>query len=137
MDKHIIEKSIEIKASSKKVWRVFTDPMITRKMGGEYVTDWKVGGSFGWKGLDGNMYTKGTIIQIEAEKILKHSLLNLENNDILVSTITYKLQENNGITTLYAKEELNYEVTKDKYQEVSKGWDFALQSLKATAENLS
>jgi len=55
MSKFFIEDSIEISAPVSKVWRVFTDPVLTGQMGGEYVSDWKVGSPFGWKGLDGKM----------------------------------------------------------------------------------
>ena len=77
MSKLFVEKSIEINAPASKVWQVFTDPAITRQIGGEYVSDWKVGSSFGWKGLDGKMVTNGTILKIEPEKLLQHNLLTL------------------------------------------------------------
>jgi hypothetical protein len=47
MPKLFVEKSIEINAPASKVWRIFTDPVLTRQMGGEYVSDWKAGSSFG------------------------------------------------------------------------------------------
>jgi len=47
MSKFFIEDSIEISAPVSKVRRVFTDPVLTRQMGGEYVSDWKVGSPFG------------------------------------------------------------------------------------------
>lgn len=74
MNRRIIEKEIKINTSPNNVWRVFTDPVITSQMGDEYVTDWKTGSSFGWKGADGKMYTQGSILQLDKEKLLKHSL---------------------------------------------------------------
>jgi hypothetical protein len=41
------EKSVSINAPAAKIWRVFTDPAPSRRIGGEYVTDWKVGGGLG------------------------------------------------------------------------------------------
>jgi uncharacterized protein YndB with AHSA1/START domain len=37
MSRSVIEKKIEISAPPDKVWRVFTDPAITKQLGGEYL----------------------------------------------------------------------------------------------------
>ena len=76
MSKLSIEKSVEINAPISQVWRVFTDPVLTRQMGGEYVSDWEVGSSLRWKGLDGKILTNGTIMKLKPEKLLQHTLLN-------------------------------------------------------------
>jgi len=125
-----IEKTILINATPDKVWQVFTNPEVTRRMGGEYVSDWKVGSSFGWKGTDGKMYTQGVILQIEKNKLLQHHLFNPDGHSIL-STITYELQNNNGSTLLLAKED-----PVESYEDASAGWDAALQAVKDLAENL-
>jgi uncharacterized protein YndB with AHSA1/START domain len=49
MPNDFVETSIEINAPVSKVWRVLTDLNLTRQMGGEYVSEWRVGSSFGWK----------------------------------------------------------------------------------------
>ena len=127
-----VEKSIEITAPVSKVWQVFTNPAMTRQMGGEYVSDWKVGSGFGWKGPDGKMLTTGTILQIEPEKLLKHNLLN--SDSATISIITYELREENGRTILYAREDLTNPVTDEEYSDVMNGWDAALAALKDVAE---
>lgn len=35
--------------------------------GGEYITDWKPGSSFGWKGINGQMLTYGTVLEVQQE----------------------------------------------------------------------
>ena len=60
-----IEKSIEIHAPVLKDWRASKDPMLTRQVGREYVSEWKVGSSFSWKGLDGQIVTNGKIMKRE------------------------------------------------------------------------
>src|SRR5687768_13920664 len=92
MPKHFVEKSIEINAPVSKVWRVFTDPVLTRQMGGEYVSDWKVGSSLRWKGPDGRMLTNGTILNIEPEKLLQHNLFSSDASSAgeITSVITYE-----------------------------------------------
>lgn len=126
----ILEKSILINAIPAKVWQVFTNPAITRGMGGEYVSDWKVGSSFGWKGADGKMYTQGVILQIVPNKLLRHHLFNPDGHTVL-STITYELQDRNGNTLLLAKEE-----PVESYEDASAGWDAALRAVKDLAEAL-
>jgi len=93
MSKFFIENSIEINAPVSKVWRVFTDPVLSRQIGGEYVSDWKVGSSFGWKGLDGSMVTNGTIMKILPEKLLQHDLFDSVGS--IDSVITYAFDEKN------------------------------------------
>jgi uncharacterized protein YndB with AHSA1/START domain len=134
MDKPVIEKSIQINASAKKVWTVFTNPSITRQMGGEYLCEWKSGSSISWKGQDGTIYTNGTIIQLKPEKLIKHTVLNPGKKEQLLSVITYELIKNEDRTILNCKEELNYQMTKEQFKEASEGWDLALKTLKETAE---
>jgi uncharacterized protein YndB with AHSA1/START domain len=135
MAKVLIQKTITINASADQVWRVFTDPAVTRKLGGEYVTEWIVGSDFGWKGRDGKMHTSGFVLQFEPQKILQHSLLDRENKGVK-SVITYKLEETNGLTKLSAVEELHYGISAKEIEEINQGWDLALASVKEVAEKL-
>jgi uncharacterized protein YndB with AHSA1/START domain len=100
MQNHVINKSINIKASLKKVWRVFTDPVLTKQMGGYYETDWKPGSAIGWKGLDGKLYTKGIILEFGPEKLIKHSLLDMKDNRLLYSTSYINFSRNEIIRKL-------------------------------------
>jgi uncharacterized protein YndB with AHSA1/START domain len=134
MTKLFVDKTIEIHAPASKVWRVFTDPDLTRQMGGEYVSDWKVGSSFGFKGLDGKMLTNGTILKIEPEKLLQHKLFNSISS--IDSVITYELQEHNGDTTLYSREEFTSPVSDKEYADIVEGWNAALLAVKELAENI-
>jgi uncharacterized protein YndB with AHSA1/START domain len=134
MDKRNIKKTIKINAPTDKVWRVFTDPVITRQMGGEYVTDWKLGSSFGWKGDDGKMYTSGTILEVENRRLIKHNLFDMEDEERILSVITYKFESGGAQTTLHSLEELSYEMTDQQYKDASEGWDFALAVIKEIAE---
>lgn len=135
MENKIIEATIEINAPMDKVWSVFTIPEITKQMGGYYETDWRVGSPFGWKGQDGKLYTKGTVLEVNPKRLLKHNLFDLNDNRLL-SVITYEFTENAGITIISAKEEIKYEMTNEQFQEANEGWDFALQSVKETAEKI-
>ena len=136
MPNNFIEKSIEIHAPVSKVWRVFTDPVLTRQMGGEYVSEWTVGSSFSWKGLDGQILTNGLILNIEPEKILQHKLLStdLPSPESVISVITYKFQEEKGYTTIRAREDFSHPVTEEEYAAALEGWNAALNSVKEIAE---
>ena len=132
MSKFFIENSIEINAPVSKVWRVFTDPVLSRQIGGEYVSDWKVGSSFGWKGLDGSMVTNGTIMKILPEKLLQHDLFDSVGS--IDSVITYAFDEKNRVTTLHAREDFAHPITDQEYADALEGWDAALLAVKKTAE---
>ncbi|MDO9376270.1 MAG: SRPBCC family protein [Ferruginibacter sp.] len=136
MDKKVIAKKILINTTAENVWRVFTEPEITRQMGGEYLTDWKVGSSFSWKGTDGNIYTHGAILQLIPNEILKHSLFSPDDPKHILSAITYRLEETDGITTLFAREERTYDMTDEEYEGAGGGWEYALNLLREKAENL-
>jgi uncharacterized protein YndB with AHSA1/START domain len=133
MSRLFIEKSIEINAPASRVWRVFTDPALTRKMGGEYASAWKVGSPFGWKGLNGTMLTNGTITKIVPGKLLQHELFNSVGS--INSVITYEFSEADRVTTVHAREDFNQPVTDREIAEAAEGWDAALLAVKAVAEN--
>lgn len=131
-----ISKEIEINTTADKVWHVFINPAVTRLMGGEYVSDWKVGGPIGWKGKDGAMYTNGSILQVEPGKVLKHDLQALDGERRLLSVITYRFLESEGATKVQATEELNYTADREQLEDMADGWEFALAALKDIAEGL-
>ena len=132
MPNSFIERTIEINAPVSRVWRVFTDPALTRKMGGEYVSEWKVGSAFGWKGSDGKMLTNGTILQIMPEELLQHELLNTLGS--VNSVITYQFAQKHQVTTLHAREEFAGDISDEDYADAVAGWDAALRAVKETAE---
>jgi len=132
MSESFIEKWIEISAPVSKVWSVFTDPVLTRQMGGEYVSDWKVGSPFQWKGLDGTIITNGSIVDVLPERRLKHNLLNSVGS--INSVITYEFEEENGNTILHAREDFAQPIPENEYADAAEGWDAALLAVKETAE---
>jgi uncharacterized protein YndB with AHSA1/START domain len=136
MPDNFVEKSIQIAAPVSKVWRVFTDPVLTRQMGGEYLTDWKVGSSLRWKSLDGHLLTNGSILKVEPEKILQHNLVSADavSAGSILSVITYEFQNQNGLTMLLAREDFVRPITDEEYDAALEGWDAALQSVKEIAE---
>jgi uncharacterized protein YndB with AHSA1/START domain len=132
MPNQFVESSIEINAPVSKVWRVFTDPILTREMGGEYVSDWKVGSSFGWKGPEGEMLTNGSIVEIAPEKLLQHNLFGADGSTL--SVITYEFSEKDGHTTIRAREDFSHSIDEAAYFDAIAGWEAALHAVKEIAE---
>lgn len=78
MNKELISKSsIDINASSTKIWKALVEPEIAKKyfFGAEIVTDWKVGSPITFKGeFNGNKYEeKGILLNIEPNTQLQYS----------------------------------------------------------------
>ncbi|TGN08289.1 SRPBCC family protein [Leptospira ilyithenensis] len=139
MDFSFIETKILIHAKPSTVWEVFTNPILTRQMGGEYVTNWKQGSSFGWKGLDGKMLTRGKILEIEPDSYFKHSLFETiasEEGDspIINSVITYRFEKEDEFTELIGREDFKVPINQKEYENIRSGWKLALEAVKATAE---
>jgi len=130
----LIEKSILINATPDKVWAVFTDPQLTKKMGGSYKTDWIPGSFFGWQSLSGTQVSYGKILEYRPGEYLKHELYTGEDMQQLCSVITYSTSTEKGHTLLEAKE-VTFELTEEELHEVTGGWDAALQELKRVAES--
>lgn len=135
MENKIIEATIEINAPLHKVWSVFTNPNITKQMGGYYDTDWKIGSSFGFKKADGNRLTNGTLLDFQAERLIKHNLFE-PNSETIMAVITYEFSEKDGITILKGKEELTQPLDKVTFDDASAGWKSALDFVKQIAEAL-
>lgn len=133
-----IERSMKIHAPAAKVWSTFTEPEYTRKFGGEFVTDWNVGSSFGWRGIDGKMYTRGHILQIDPGKLLQYNIIRDSSKGnvgpSIFSTITYELHEDGEYTTLLAREEFVSSLTEQEYTLAGAAWFEALARVKEMAE---
>ena len=133
---NLIKKTISISATPQAVWRVFTDPSVTKKMGGHYISTWKVGETLQWKGEDGQLSTYGIILEIETERLLKHSLYDMKTKSRITSIITYRLEDQESYTLFHAEEVLTFDMREDDFEDALDGWDMALASIKELAENL-
>jgi hypothetical protein len=109
-----VERSIEIDAPASAVWSVFTDPRLTRQLGGEYVTNWTIGGSFGWKG-SGLGPSAGSA-------------------PATMSVITYRLRGDADRTILTGREDFTAPLDDSEHADATDGWEAALLAVKALAE---
>ena len=123
MSKLFLKNTINIKAPASKVWDALVNPEQTKKymFGCETVSDWKQGSSLLWKGsYEGKemVFVKGTIADIQPNKLLAYTVIDPNNSSIPdvpenYLTVTYELTNENEETVLT--------VTQGDYSKVAEG----------------
>lgn len=114
MNKELISKSsIDINASSYKIWEALVKPEIAKNyfFGAEIITDWKVGSPITFKGeFNGNEYEeKGVLLNVEPNAQLQYS--HWSNFDGLPDepgnyrTWTFDINEEDGASQLSITED--------------------------------
>jgi uncharacterized protein YndB with AHSA1/START domain len=131
-----VDKAYQIYAPASKIWKFFTVPFFSRKMGGQYLTDWKEGSPLSWRNLEGEIVTNGTILKIIPEKLLKHTILDTQDPKRVSVTaiLTYEFYEKEGITTIFTIEEFTHPISEKEYNDAKAGWDAALLFIKELVE---
>jgi uncharacterized protein YndB with AHSA1/START domain len=135
-----LSTSIDINASIEKVWFALTDKEMIKQYfwGTEINTDWKKGSPISYTGTwEGTTYEdKGFILEIEKEKIFKHSYwssfwgADADPEDF--SVITYRLSASGSQTTLSVTQE---GFKDEQSREHSLGnWNSILENIKNLAE---
>ncbi len=145
-----VQNTIQINASSAKVWRVLTESEFTKvyMFGCELISDWEVGTPLLWKIMHERkemIPVKGKILAIHVPHLLKYSVIDafatyadIPENHLHV---TYELSETNGTTTLTVTQD-GFEQAADgekRYQDVynnGEGWNPILVQMKALAEGI-
>lgn len=129
-----------INAPVATIWNALTDKELIKKyfFGTDVESDWKKGSAIQFTGeWEGNSYLdKGTILDIEKEKLLKYdywsSMSGLEDKPGNYATITYFLEEKNGQTELTVTQKGFRD--QEAYEHSSQGWKDVLQGLKKQVE---
>lgn len=136
----ILEVSTLINASKSVVWKALTDPEQIKKylFGTETISDWKIGSPITFSGVwEGKPYIdKGTILQIEKEKILKYnywsSFSGTEDVPANYANITYSLKERDGQTMFTILQDGIK--TKEARDHSEQNWRMVMNSLKELLE---
>lgn len=136
----ILEVSTLINASKSVVWKALTDPEQIKKylFGTETISDWKIGSPITFSGVwEGKPYIdKGTILQIEKEKILKYnywsSFSGTEDVPANYANITYSLKEKDGQTMFTILQDGIK--TKEARDHSEQNWRMVMNSLKELLE---
>src|SRR5688572_7414475 len=138
----IVEKSVEIAASTHQVWRVLTDPdMILQWMGGAHIeSTWELGSDITFSGTMPNFNKKyrdrGTVLAVEREKILQYShwsemkrLPDVPENRTIITFTLELIDEKTRLT--FRQENFHSEV---EYKHANFFWGVALHVMKNLLE---
>jgi uncharacterized protein YndB with AHSA1/START domain len=135
-----LHTSISINAPKSKVWMALIDPEQVKKyfFGTILKSDWKVGSAITFSGeWEGKPYMdKGTILQIETEKILKYSYWSsfsgTEDKPENYANIVYSLEEKNGETVFSILQDGIK--TKEARDHPEQNWKMVMNNLKELLE---
>jgi len=141
MDRYI-KHAITIDATPAKVWQALTDKELIRQymFGTETTCDWQKGSKLTYTGeYEGHKYNDGgEILEIEPEKILKHSywssMSGVEDIPENYAIVTYSITTGDNGTTLTVEQENS--PTERMHEGANKHWPMSLQSIKELVEKL-
>ncbi len=137
----IATASVTIDATRAEVWDALTNPQVIKQymFGTNVVSDWRVGSPIVWTGeWQGRPYEdKGTILQIEPERLIKYSHFSPlsgqpdvpENYHI----VTVELSNQGSSTRVTLKQDHND--TEQDREHSQQNWQMMLESLKKLLEN--
>lgn len=146
----VITNSIKINSPIFNVWDALVNPEQTQKymFGCKAISDWKKGDSLLWEGTyEGKsmVFVKGEIVEIEPLEKLVYTVIDPNNSAIPdvpenYLTVTYLLEEKNGITVLTVTQG-DYSIVAEgekRYKESynnGEGWNPILLEIKKMLEN--
>ena len=135
-----LNTSISINAPKSKVWMALIEPEQVKKyfFGTVLKSEWKVGSAITFSGeWEGKPYMdKGTILEIEMEKVLKYnywsSFSGTEDKPENYATIGYSLEEKNGETVVSILQDGIK--TKEARDHSEQNWKMVMNNLKELLE---
>jgi uncharacterized protein YndB with AHSA1/START domain len=135
-----LNTSISINAPKSKVWMALIEPEQVKKyfFGTVLKSEWKVGSAITFSGeWEGKPYLdKGTILEIEMEKVLKYnywsSFSGTEDKPENYATIGYSLEEKNGETVVSILQDGIK--TKEARDHSEQNWKMVMNNLKELLE---
>jgi uncharacterized protein YndB with AHSA1/START domain len=138
----IVVKSVEIVASTDRVWHALTEPdTIEKWMAGARVeSTWEVGSDITFRGTMPNFNRKyedhGTVLAIEPERLLRYShwsqmsrLPDAPQNRTLVTFLLEPIEDKTQLTVRH--ENFHFE---DEYKHANFFWNVALYMMKNQIE---
>ena len=139
MDRNLkLTETISINAPGAEVWKALTDSATIEKFmwGTHASSDWKKGSPLTFEGeWEGKPYKeKGTILEIEKEKLMKYTYLisGIEDKPENYAIITYRLSGSNGKTDMSVTQEGAKD--QESLEHSKQGWKSILGNLKKILE---
>ena len=141
MNKSLIARaSIDIDASSEKVWNALVNPDAIKQymFGTTVVSDWHTGSRIIWKGeWQGRPYEdKGTILRMEPMRIIQYNhfspLSGLPDKPENYHTVTIELSTSGNQTHVLLSQDNN--AGEEERTHSQKNWEAMLAGLKKVAE---
>ena len=145
MKKLFVDKTIEINASSAKVWDVITKKEFTDQWTNEFMadmtveSDWKIGSAVVWKDISGKVVVEGNVTRIKPAKFLRFTTFDVETGRIPAGEedgITFELAGHEGKTKLHVSHG-DFAVMKEgqKYYDMTMdAWNKIVPKIKKLAE---
>jgi uncharacterized protein YndB with AHSA1/START domain len=146
MESLIAEISIDVAATPGQVWRVLTEPALTRRymFGCEPVTDWAVGSPLLWRGeAEGKavVFVKGRVLAIEPGRYLQYTTfgegMGLADEPGNYLTVTCQLEPLPGGRTRLRLSQGDFaqvERGRERFEDSRAGWPGVAAQIKALAE---
>ena len=148
MSRLYVDKSVEIDASSARVWEVLTSEVLTRDWASEFSaggpqihieSDWTIGSPVLWKDQRGRLVVEGSVTAAELHRLLRYTVFDVEARRPSVGPddgITYTLTERGGKTVLWVSQgDFSTMTDGSRYKELSEAiWERALARIRRIAE---
>ena len=145
MSEMIVHDSIQIDALPSRIWPLLTKPEYTRRymFGCDAVSDWQAGSPLVWQGAqDGKVYVKGTIVEIDPERLLQYTTFSpdafdhYEDRPENYTTVTMQLTPADGATRLSVSQGDFSRIANGelRYAHTVSSWQGVLKQIKEIAE---
>jgi uncharacterized protein YndB with AHSA1/START domain len=149
MERFKINKSIDIKAPSQRVWEVLLNPELFAKWASEFSPDpqidsqmnaeWRMGGNVEYTDKEGSgmrgkvvEFKPNEIVAVEYSSILEAFKERADDEGWKGCREIYRLAEKNGSTHLEIESDVP---TREFFDEFNGSWDKALVKIKELAES--
>jgi uncharacterized protein YndB with AHSA1/START domain len=141
MNGTVATATVDIAASSDRVWAALTDPAQIREymMGAEVDTDWRVGSPITWKGeFNGTAYEdKGEILAYEPRRRLEMThfspLTGAEDKPENYHRVVFDLEDVDRRTRVNLSQDGN--ASAEEAEHSARNWQQMLEGLKQVAES--
>lgn len=135
-----IEKSIDVAASSKRLWKVITHSELNQKWIDSWwadvslESDWQLGSPVVWKLKDGRIGATGKVLFVDPEKVLRFSFRPNGNGQLEEITFVFHQMDEHTHFTVASGNFADNEQHHRRYKVMDEVWSRSLPQIKLLAE---